>query len=51
MFKQKAKSADAQERALTTASHLLAAGLIVEQDLAAVAEVARTFGIGIRCTG
>jgi lysine 2,3-aminomutase len=47
MFNQKTKPADAHERALTTPSHLLAAGLIEEQDLAAVAEVARTFGIGI----
>jgi lysine 2,3-aminomutase len=47
MFNQKAKPAEAQERALTTPSHLLAAGLIEEKDLAAVAEVARTFGIGI----
>jgi lysine 2,3-aminomutase len=47
MFNRKTKPADAQERALTSASHLLAAGLIEEKDLAAVAEVARTFGIGI----
>jgi lysine 2,3-aminomutase len=47
MFNQKTKPANGQERALTTPSHLLAAGLIEEQDLAAVADVARTFGIGI----
>src|SRR5271168_2747481 len=47
MFKQKARSANAPERALTTASHLLAAGLIEQKNLAAVAQVARTFGIGI----
>jgi lysine 2,3-aminomutase len=47
MFNQKTEPADAQERALTTPSHLLAAGLIAEKDLAAVAEVARTFGISI----
>jgi lysine 2,3-aminomutase len=47
MFNQKTKPADARARALTTPSHLLAAGLIEEKDLAAVAEVARTFGIGI----
>jgi lysine 2,3-aminomutase len=47
MFNQETKPADAQERALTTPSHLLEAGLIEEKDLAAVAEVAQTFGIGI----
>jgi lysine 2,3-aminomutase len=47
MFTQKAKTADAQERALTAASHLLAAGLIEEKNFAAVADVARIFGIGI----
>jgi lysine 2,3-aminomutase len=47
MFKQKATPAAAPERALTSAAHLLAAGLIEEHDLAAVAEVAATFGIGI----
>jgi lysine 2,3-aminomutase len=47
MLTQKAKYAHAQERALTTASQLLDAGLIEEHDLAAVVEVARTFGIGI----
>jgi lysine 2,3-aminomutase len=47
MFNPKSKPADAPRRALTTASQLLAAGLIEEQDLAAVAEVARTFGIGV----
>jgi lysine 2,3-aminomutase len=47
MFKQKAAPAAAPERALTSAAHLLAAGLIHEHDLAAVAEVAGTFGIGI----
>jgi lysine 2,3-aminomutase len=48
MLNQKAKPADAQERrALTTPSHLLAAGLIEDKDLAVVAEVARTFGIGM----
>jgi lysine 2,3-aminomutase len=48
MFTQKAQSVDAQEeRALRTASQLLATGLIEEKNLAAVAEVARTFGIGI----
>jgi len=47
MFNQKTKPASAHERALSTPSHLLAAGLIEEKDLAAVAEVARTFGIGI----
>ena len=48
MFKQKAclAAAPEPERALTTASHLLAAALIDEPDLAAVAAVARTFGIG-----
>src|SRR3984957_8532233 len=47
MFNQKTKPADVQERMLTTPSQLLAAGLIEEKDLAAVAAVARTFGIGI----
>ena len=47
MFNQKTKPASAHERALSTPSHLLAAGLIEEKDLAAVAEVARTFGIGM----
>jgi lysine 2,3-aminomutase len=47
MFKQKPRSANPPERALTTASHLLAAGLIEEENLAAVAAVARIFGIGI----
>jgi lysine 2,3-aminomutase len=47
MFKQKARSANAPERALTSVSHLLAAGLIEEENLAAVAAVARTFGIGV----
>jgi lysine 2,3-aminomutase len=47
MFNQKTKPASAHERALSTPSHLLSAGLIEEKDLAAVAEVARTFGIGI----
>jgi lysine 2,3-aminomutase len=47
MFKQKSKPAAAPERALTSASQLLAAGLIEERDLVAVAEVARSFGIGI----
>src|ERR1700727_536221 len=43
MFNQKTKPADVQERMLTTPSQLLAAGLIEEKDLAAVAAVARTF--------
>jgi len=48
MFTQEAKSVDAQEqRALTTAAHLLAAGLIEQRDLAAIAEVAQSLGIGI----
>jgi lysine 2,3-aminomutase len=47
MLKQKVASANAPERALTSASHLLASGLIEEKDFAAVAQVARSFGIGI----
>lgn len=47
MFKQKSKPAAAPGRTLTTASQLLAAGLLEEGDLAAVAEVAQSFGIGI----
>jgi lysine 2,3-aminomutase len=48
MFTHKAPPVDAPEaRALTTAAQLLAAGLIEEKHLPAVAEVARTFGVRV----
>ena len=48
MLDQKSKPVPApEERALVSPSHLLAAGLIEQKDLAGVTEVARSFGVGI----